>query len=349
MNTAIIFGGRSSEHDASLSSATNVLRQCDGSSVGISKSIYIDRHGGYHLDRQPSVKAEAQLRQLPVISTSCLVDELSEPTWTLNLLHGQDGEDGAAAGLAKMLDLRGSWGSPLGDALGMAKQASGPMVASTARGRVRTPATCLVRSTEQAIDLPPAAWLNGPIVLKPGGSGASIKTFVAERWSLDCVPLVQEILDLAPVAMIQERIFGSEYSVGVIEVEGEPHALPVVRLLPQVDDFFSHDSKHLAGAVSKVFEDDSTTRNLQQLAESLFIELDGFGMTRTDFIVPAQGPPVFLETNTLPGLMSGSIFPKMLQRAGFSLSGLIELLQAADARRRASQRCVLFPYHIDEE
>ena len=343
---AIIYGGCSSEHDASLSSFSNVVGALSGSAVIVGISLYVDRTGAVRADAAPRARDDRARKELPRIPMH-EVAQLLRPYWTLNLLHGQRGEDGTVAGWAHTHGLPGSWGSVLGDAIGMDKPTSSALAAHVMGNDGRVPKTKVVRSIDEVATRGPKGFV-GPLVLKPGGSGASIKTYAEPAWSRRCIPLLKDILEISPTALIQERVFGEEYSVGVIDLDGRPTALPAVRIASASEAFYDHRAKHAAGHASKHFEDTATTRRLQRLTERLFTGLNGFGMARTDFIVSADGTPYFLETNTLPGLMSASIYPEMLRRHGLGIADLVMALRRADDRRRAQHLDVEFHYSIEE-
>lgn len=341
MEKAVIYGGRSSEHDASIASFGNVLSSLN-EKVKVAFVIYVDRDGGFHLDEDPQVRQESELRQLPRLTAHEAAALLSR-SWTLNLLHGQEGEDGVFAGWARVNGLPGSWGSTTGDAINMAKWASGPIVASILGRRGRIPDTFTFRPGDDLEAVP----LGMPLVIKPGSSGASIKTFAVDEWTADCEELVADIFESAPTALVQERVFGDEYSVGVIELDGKRVALPVVAINSH-EGFYDHTAKHSAGHATKVFQDNAVTQLLQELAIEIFAGTECFGMARIDFIVPPDGVPVYLETNTLPGLMAGSIYPAMLRQVGMTISDLVVALHAADSTRRNHELDVKFAYTIEE-
>lgn len=340
MKISPVFGGRSSEHDASLASFRNVLPALVGE-VDLAAGIYIDRTGRFHLDESPSTRDEVELCELPVIGPIEAADALGE-SWALNLLHGQEGEDGVYAGWARVHGLRGSWGTVIGDAVGMAKWVSGPVAAAIMGSRGRSPRTFTLRLGSET-NLP----RDIPLIIKPGSSGASIKTYAVDRWSASCTPLIDNILATTPTALVQERVFGTEYSVGVLEICGRPLALPVVRIDSAVA-FYDHAAKHQGGHATKHFEDSPTSRLLQDIAVELFTGMECFGMARMDFIVPDDGVPVYLETNTLPGLMAASLFPAMLNRAGMTITDLVKALHAADCARHERELDVGYRYTIEE-
>lgn len=341
MKIAVISGGRSSEHDASKASFENVLGSLD-ERVTVAVSIYVDRDGRFHLDEDPQVRQESELLQLPIL-TAPEVAALLGRFWTLNLLHGQEGEDGVFAGWARVNGLPGSWGSTVGDAINMAKWASGPIVSSIMGARGRTPDTFTFRPGDHLESVP----LNRPLIIKPGSSGASIKTSAADVWSVDCEDLIADIFKTVPTALVQERIFGDEYSVGVLELDGKVVSLPVVAI-NSPDGFYDHTAKHSAGHATKAFHENALTKLLQELAIDIFAGTESFGMARVDFIVPPDDVPVYLETNTLPGLMAGSIFPAMLRQIGMTITDLVVALHAADSARRGRELDVKFAYTIEE-
>ncbi|WP_436318855.1 ATP-grasp domain-containing protein [Streptomyces griseofuscus] len=157
--------------------------------------------------------------------------------------------------------------------------------------------------------------------------GASLLTTLLEDPSEQA--LAEAVAEVAPYddqVLVQEFIRGREYSCSVYREHGQLVDLPVAEVVTQ--GFFGHEEKHAKGrARVELCADDPMTKTLRDYAHSVFEATDVATFARCDFLV-RDGETYFLEINTLPGLMSGSIFPKALAATGRTLTDLV--VAAAD-------------------
>lgn len=350
LDGVVLFGGRSAEHDASLASFRNFVSQVDsGAYFKLAVAYYIAPSGEIHrVDAAHWFSDEAALTQLPVLTSPELAAELRRPgVYVFNLLHGQQGEDGEIAGWAAVHGITGSFGSVISESLAMNKWACAPVARMAVDGAIRTPRTVVVRRDSPQPDLGEAPWLNGAVVIKPGSMGASIKTVRLPRWDrARAATLIEDILEFSDTALVQECVDGQEYSCGVLATaDGSVEALPVA-MIGAPDGFFDHSAKHSAAGATKTFVSTRTADDLGNISCRLFTGLGLFGWARFDYIVNDQGI-WFLEVNTLPGLMNGSLYPAMLAQSGRHLGDLLDALIAATGRADAHQKRHEFRYRIE--
>lgn len=339
---ALLIGGRSTEHDASLHSYRHVLTEvsAEPDRHEVVAVVHIGRLGGARVFRRaPWPVDEADLVVGPEIPTIDAVRYLAEcGAFVFSLLHGTEGEDGCWQGVAEVFGLRGSFGPVLGSALGMDKSLQS-VVAASAVTDLRCPPVTVVRRSDVAtgVDRALAELGDRAVVVKPNRMGASLLTEKLTDWDgADLLKAVAAIHEFDDEALVQEFVRGEEYSCGVVEELGEPVALPVLRI-ETGRDFFGHVEKHRHGLSSVRVETSVVARRVQRVSELLFRELKLFGWSRFDFIV-SGGELHFLETNTIPGLMSGSLFPAMLRAGGRSISDLIDAcVDAADGQLAVSK------------
>ena len=121
----VLVGGKSTEHDASLLSYQGLLLDIAGRNVDCIKLIvFLDRHGRIVIHRgfAEPVPVEELACGGEELSIGCLLDVLREAgLFIVNLLHGNEGEDGAWQGTAEVAGLFGSFGDVLSSAMGMDK------------------------------------------------------------------------------------------------------------------------------------------------------------------------------------------------------------------------------------
>ena len=242
-------------------------------------------------------------------------------------LHGKYGEDGTLQGMLDLLGIPYVGSGTLASALAMDKAMAKKVLAAEGipvpRGRV-------VERDEfrSAPDATAAAAAAGglPAVVKPAAQGSSIgmsmvKDAAAMRRALE------EALSLDTRALVEERLIGTELTVGVIG-NRELQALPVIEIVSK-RDFFDYRAKYdpaLSEEICPARIPASDTERAQQLAQATHRALGCRGLSRTDqILVPGRGP-VVLELNTMPGMTVNSLLPKAAQAAGIPFSELLDRL-----------------------
>jgi D-alanine-D-alanine ligase len=172
----------------------------------------------------------------------------------------------------------------------------------------------------------------GKLIAKPVKDGSSYGLmFVNARQDLVAVRKACETEDY----LIEPFISGVEATCAVLEQDdGVPIALPPIEILP-AQGAFDYFAKYLATATKEICPgrfSPEVTDALQREAIKAHRALSCGGYSRSDFIVSADGP-VYLETNTLPGLTAASLYPKALAAQGIGFAEFLHL-QIAIAERR---------------
>jgi len=255
-------------------------------------------------------------------------------------LHGASGEDGALRGLLDFIGIpyvgsradasRLTWDKPTAKTI-------------VARSGVRTPVS---------ITLPRDAFrelgangileeisdeFGGPLVVKPaqGGSAQGV-TIVEDRGLLPRAMV--DAYTYWDVALIEQKITGTEIAIGIIDSGGGPVALPAVEIEP-LSGVYSFEARYNAGETrfyvpARIGEDVAARAAEAALAAHTALGL--MHLSRVDMIVDGAGTPWFLEANVLPGLTETSIVPQALEAAGHDLGWVYSALaDAAIAEARA--------------
>jgi D-alanine-D-alanine ligase len=167
-----------------------------------------------------------------------------------------------------------------------------------------------------------AAWPAGwelPAVLKPACQGSSVGLHFVERAGEWRRALAESFRYGSPV-LLEEKICGRETTVGILA----GRALPVVEIRPKAG-VYDYQTKYTAGS-SEYFcpadFDAATTKRIQAAALGAFHAIGGRDYSRVDVMVRADGSPVVLEVNTLPGMTETSLLPKAAAAAGMSFPEL---------------------------
>jgi D-alanine-D-alanine ligase len=172
----------------------------------------------------------------------------------------------------------------------------------------------------------------GKLIAKPVKDGSS--------YGLMFVNATQDLVAVRKAAegedyLIEPFITGTEATCAVLEqLDGSLIALPPIEIVP-ADGAFNYFAKYLASATQEICPgrfSPEVTAAIQAEAVKAHRALSCGGYSRSDFIVSANGP-VFLETNTLPGLTAASLYPKALKAQGISFVDFLHQ-QIALAERR---------------
>ena len=175
----------------------------------------------------------------------------------------------------------------------------------------------------------PLGW-QPPMVVKPVRQGSSVGLqFVnrVEEWHT----ALAESLRYDSEVLVEEKIIGRETTVGILDGQ----ALPVVEVRPKAGSY-DYKSKYTAGA-SEYFcpadFDAATTQRIQAAALGAFKAIGGRDYARVDVMVRADGSPVVLEVNTLPGMTETSLLPKAAAAMGINFAELCQrMVELALAR-----------------
>ncbi len=168
----------------------------------------------------------------------------------------------------------------------------------------------------------------GKLIAKPSQDGSSFGLIVVN--GTQDLAAVRKAAATTPY-VIEPFITGHEATCGVLEqADGSLIALPPVEIIPAAG-IFDYESKYLASGTQEIcpgrFAPDLTQR-IQDLAILAHRALSCRGYSRSDFILGDNGP-IYIETNTLPGLTKASLYPKSLKAQGIAfidfLNGQIDL------------------------
>jgi D-alanine-D-alanine ligase len=292
--------------------------------------------GGFSAEREVSLKTGAAAAKA-LRSLGHTVEELDpqDDNWTLPprtdvvflALHGTYGEDGQVqARLEK---------------LGVPYTGCGVESSRLAFDKVITKQRCLDAGVPTAkfvvFDAPGATWPMGwqpPVVLKPVRQGSSVGLQFVDRVA-DFSAALTEALRHDTQVLMEERILGRETTVAILDGK----ALPVVEVRPKAGTY-DYTNKYTAGKTDYFCPapfNPPVTAAIQKAALSAFNAVGGRDYARVDVMVRANGEPMVLEVNTLPGMTETSLLPKAAAAAGIGYAELCQRMVDL-AMKRAKKR-----------
>lgn len=343
LKLAILFGGKSAEHEVSLVSAKNIANAIDRKKYQI-VPIVIDKNGEWLLDRGAKVlgqvegvrRSRAYRSGLPVAlvpgrSGARLVAlrggrNLGGVDVVFPVLHGTFGEDGTVQGLLKLANVPFVGAGVLGSAVGMDKEAMKRLLRDA--GIPIAKSLVWERSSNHPPEFEQAKERLGlPLFIKPANLGSSVGISKA-RGREEFDRAVKEAFKYDSKILIEEFIQGREIECSVLGNDRPVASLPG-EIIPQ-HDFYSYEAKYLddKGAILKIPAElpDSIVREIQELSVRAFKALYCEGMARVDFFLRNDRELFVNEINTIPGFTQISMYPKLWEVSGLPYPKLIDRL-----------------------
>lgn len=358
LRVAIIFGGRSAEHEVSLQSAKNIINALDRDKYE-PVLIGIDRQGRWYINENSLnllnaedpklIQLHAGSREVvltPNGANNQLIDvtsghSLDKVDVIFPVLHGPYGEDGSVQGLAKLANLPCVGAGILGSAVGMDKDImkrllkhGGIMVADYLLLEDDNPERYSFSDAESILGM--------PVFIKPANLGSSV--------GISRVTNPEEYTEAIKTAftydvkvIIEKNVLGREIECSVL---GNQHPVASVpgEILPKTG-FYSYKAKYLDenGAILAIPAQLSTEeiKDVRQIAVETYKTLCCSGMARVDMFLTPAGDIVVNEINTIPGFTRISMYPKLWEHNGISNTELIDrliTLAIEDFKRRNKLR-----------
>jgi D-alanine-D-alanine ligase len=252
-------------------------------------------------------------------------------------LHGKYGEDGTIQGFLELVGVPYTGSGVLASALALDKVMAKRVLAADGIPLPRGVSIRRVDLSRAGATALTEAKGRLPAVVKPSKQGSSVgMSLVDSPAALETA--VRLALEHDDEALVEERIFGTEITVGVLETVGSDRleALPVVEIVPR-REFFDYQAKYDPAQCEEICPariSEEATRTAQDLAIRAHRSLQCRGYSRTDMILGPKGP-VVLEVNTLPGMTMNSLLPKAAAAAGIPFGELLHRLVSLALENRA--------------
>ncbi len=354
LRVAVIFGGRSGEHEVSLVSAESVMKNLDRSKYEVIP-IGITRDGKWLTtkDSLETLKAGSSLelttekiispdttkkRLVPISKKYLRSKSLQEKIdAVIPMLHGTYGEDGTIQGLLELAGIAYVGANVLASAVGMDKiiqkqlflQAGLPVVKFNyyLSGEIKKDFNRISRETSA---------LGYPVFTKPANLGSSVGiSRVDGKINLKHALLQAAKFDrkiIIEKAVIDPR----EIEIAILGNDNPKASVPGEVVTSS--DFYDYNAKYVDGLSRTLVPaklNKRTIATIQKLAIQAFKIIDCSGMARIDFLLTKRGKIYLSEVNTIPGFTSISMYPKLWEASGINFSKLLDtLIQLALERQK---------------
>jgi D-alanine-D-alanine ligase len=323
VRVAVLAGGRSSEHEVSLSSAAAVRQGLEDGGHEV-VTIEIGREDGRWSNLGEPVTLDPGRAPLGV--------DIVFP-----VLHGPFGEDGTVQGLLEMLDVPYVGAGVLASALCMDKAVFKDLVASRGLPQVEYAA---VREGVDAAELVERIGL--PLFVKPARLGSSVgisKVGIAE----ELAPALALAFSHDPVAIVERMATGIEVECSVIG-NRDPLASIPGEIVAHAD-WYDYEAKYTPGGMELIVPprlDAAVVERVRELAVDVYRSVGCSGFARADFFVEDGQRVLINELNTIPGFTQTSGFPKMFAASGLPFTELLDRLLELGIERYREERAYRF-------
>jgi D-alanine-D-alanine ligase len=339
---ALLFGGRSGEHEVSLASAASVA-------AGLRVRhdvlcVLIDKTGQWRLQGgeeprasggeavflSPAPEDGGRLRRLADAA------ELARPDVFFPVLHGTYGEDGTVQGLFELAAVPYVGAGVAASAVAMDKAMMKALFARAGLPQVEHRVLLRRNASAEALVLDE---LGLPVFVKPANLGSSVAVTKVKAAD-ELGPALDAALAYDRKALVEKGVAAREIEVSILGND-EPEASVPGEIVPD-REFYDYDSKYSAESRTELAIPAPipapVAEEVRRLGTAAFRAVDAAGYARVDFFLEkATGRLLVNEINTIPGFTSISMFPKLWEASGLEYADLLARLVALGIERHATR------------
>ena len=340
----VMFGGRSSEYEVSLHSASSVLRNINRDLFNV-LTIGVTKDGQWYLYKGDVEDVEngrwcrnseniEKIFLNPSYHGSGFVTESGTPLKidvVFPVMHGANCEDGTLQGLFDIAGIKYVGSGCTASAVAMDKSITKAVLNNYG---IRQARAVTVTQYELTKDFDIIAGkvekLNYPVFVKPASAGSSVgvcKVFGKD----ELYDAIKNAVVYGGKALVEEYIKGREIEVAVIGNDNPRASCP-----GEIDPgavFYDYDTKYNNNTAALYIParlDEETAEKVKNLAVEIYRYVGCRGFSRVDFFVTKDNEICFNEINTIPGFTSISMFPKLFMNSGMTYTEIItELINLA--------------------
>jgi D-alanine-D-alanine ligase len=326
IRVAVLMGGRSSEHDVSLASASSVLESLDPARYETVR-VEIGRDGRWELGpgTRPQLESDGTVAETLPVPAAHVPATLAEVDVVFPVLHGPFGEDGTVQGMLELANVPYVGAGVAASALCMDKD----LFKSVLRDQ-GIPVTRSVTLRE----------LNGfespfgyPVFVKPARLGSSVG--ITKARSPD---ELRTGLELAfrhdEKVLVEEFISGVEVECSVLGNQ-EPVASLPGEIVANAD-WYDYSAKYDEGGMELIVPprvSQEAIERVQEVSVQAFRATECEGMARADCFIREDGEVLVNELNTIPGFTATSVYAALFEASGVPYEELLERLIALALER----------------
>ncbi len=343
IRVAVLYGGKSGEHEVSLQSGASVIRYLDRDRFEVIP-VSIDKSGKWQWNDLKLIESSGS-SVLPIFQNSPEMRIQSQPNGKASLqttsgntsfqdidvffpvMHGPLCEDGTIQGLLEMANVAYVGSGVLGSAINMDKDVAKRLAA--AAGLPVAPFLAVRKEDFSESDVLAKAkeLLHLPVFVKPANMGSSVGVHKVKNWQ-DLIPALNDAFQYDLKVLVEQGIDAREIEVAVLEENPLFTSVPSEISAGGKHEFYSYEAKYLDADGAKIELpakiSTSQTAEVRNFAAKAFQVLECSGFARVDFFLDRKTEKFYFnEINTIPGFTSISMYPKMMEASGIPYSKLL--------------------------
>ena len=321
LRVAVVYGGRTGEHEVSVRSAKAIMNGMDPAKYEIIE-YFIDQEGKW--SPGPILPEPGAQPEIDVV---------------FPVLHGTFGEDGTMQGLFELAGLPYVGAGVMASAVSMDKE----MMKRVCKERMLPVVEYVTASRECANIVDACKGLPFPMFVKPANLGSSVGISKAhDARELEAAFALAAQYDRKII--IERGIEGRELECSVLGNEAPMASVPC-EILPS-REFYDYEDKYLLDRAQTQVPADlppEQTGELRRMAVDCYRAVECEGMARVDFLLERATNRLYInEINTIPGFTSISMYPKMWEHSGIPFAALIDRLIELGLDRHRRRKATRF-------
>lgn len=280
---ALVYGGNSSEHDVSCSSAKEIRENIDKNKYELT-CVYVTRNNEWTYENKPIDNIIEFLRQFDVV---------------FNIIHGNTGEDGKIQGMLDLFNIK-YIGTKCGSSyICMDKERTKQIL-----NYYKIPQVPFQNYKDKLI-------IPFPVIVKPANCGSSIGINIANN-KKEYRKAIKEALKYDKKVIVEKYIKARELECAVLE--DKKLIISDIGEIITDNNFYDYNTKYIKNEAKIVISDIpiNIKKQIQKYAKIVFELLELKGLARIDFFYDTEYNKIYLnEINTLPGFTKISMYPKL--------------------------------------
>jgi len=331
LNICILFGGTSDEASVSFTSAKYISKNLNPEKYN-AIPVFLDRDMKFYsvqadfrsIDSISGLNKDVSVGFIPRKMISLDDKSISSEIHAVfSVVHGETGEDGVLQGYFAVQGIPYCGSSLASSSLTINKYLT--KVFLEKEGIPLCKSVWLKKGLQTSVLEKVKNDIGFPLIIKPTSLGSSVGVFKVNS-SEEFLEKLNEAFSISEEVMVEEFVKNRELECAVIEIDGEIKVSEVGEIGKSFD-VYSFDEKYLHGNAELIIPSTANEQiktTIQTLSEKIFRLLGCSGYARIDFFLDENDQILFNEVNSLPGFTEISMFPKLVEKMGYSPEEIVE-------------------------
>lgn len=319
----ILFGGNSSEHYISCKSCVSILKNIDRKRYDIEVAGISKNNIWYKFSDDLFYLEDGSWKDSNILEIDNIINYLRKFDVVFPVMHGTNAEDGRMQGFLDLFDIKYVGCKTLSSALLMDKAITKLILKSL---DIPSVPFKVIKDNYEICDL--MENIKFPMIVKPsnGGSSIGISKVNNKKELIKAIKLAKKYDDKL---LVEKFINARELEVAVLK-DNKNIICSNPGEIKSANEFYDYDAKYDNKDSYTLIPNDLPEDILKKIKEyslRLFKSLDCSGLSRIDFFYDEENNALYLnEANTMPGFITISMYPKLIESIGIEYKDLISIL-----------------------